>query len=84
MEMGCSGTDEEHQNVNVIISECINTVGFLHSVLYRPRSLERRFVYFLSAPCIQKQSCTQQLAVLVPAAGTVGRQRRVKIAAPSQ
>lgn len=84
MEIDCSETDEGQQSLNVIISECINMAGVSHSGLYRPKSLECHFVYFLSASCIQKQSCTWQLAVLVPAADTVGRRRRIKIAAPSQ
>lgn len=84
MEMDCSETAEGHRSLNVIISECINMAGVSHSVLYRPKSLACRFVYFLSAPCIQKQSCTQQLPVFVPARDAVGRRRRIKIAAPSQ
>lgn len=83
VEIGCSETDEGQQSLNVITSECINMAVVSHSVLYRPRSLECRFVYFLSAPCIQKQSCTKQLALLVPAGDAVGKQRRIKIAAPS-
>lgn len=81
MEIDSSETDEGQQSLNVIIGECINMSVVSHSGLYRPKSWECHFIYFLSAPCIQKQSCTWQLAVLVPAGGIVGRQGRNKVAA---
>lgn len=84
MEINCSEADEGQQSLNVIIAECINMAVVSHSGLYRPKSLEWHFIYFPSASCVQKQSCTEQLVVLVPAGGTVGRQRGSKIAAPDQ
>lgn len=84
MEIGCSETDEGQQSLNVITGKCINMAVVSCSVLYRWKSWECHFIYFLSTSCIQKQSCSQQLVVLVPAGGTVGRQRRNKIAAADQ
>lgn len=80
----CSETDEGQQSLNVITGKCIDMVVVSLSALYSPKSWECHFIYFLSASRIQKQSCSQQLAVLVPAGGTVGRQRRNKTAAADQ
>lgn len=84
IEIDCSETDEGQQSLNVITGKCIDMVVISHSALYRPKSWECHFIYFLSASRIQKQSCSQQLAVLVPAGGTVSRPRRNKTAAADQ
>lgn len=58
MGIDCSEADEGQQSLNVIIGECINMAVVSHSGLYRQKSLECHFIYFLSASRIQKQSCT--------------------------